>query len=96
MLTERAIRVCPALLIGAHAEYRLFYLPTDIISFARALGMDMEVVLGSRANVCELMKMLEIIESTRLEHLRDAWRDRTFRRDDHHPRRVWEGGEFIY
>lgn len=58
--------------------------------------MDMEVELWSRANVREVLEMLDIIETTRLEDLPDTWRDRTWRPDDHHPGRTGRGGDSVH
>lgn len=94
--TECVVRVCAALLIAAHEEYRLWYVTPNVIAFARRLCMDMAVVLGSRGNECELLEMLSIIESTQFETLPNAWRDSTTRSVDYHTCRTGPGGDFLY
>lgn len=47
--------------------------------------MAIEVALGSHENVCEVLGMLDIIESTRFQDLPDMWHDRTLRAMDYHP-----------
>lgn len=94
--TERVICVCPSLLTPTYDEYRLWYVPPDIISFARELGMAMELPLGSRANVRELFEMIEVIKSTRFQDLPATWSDRRSLALDYHPGRTERGGDFLY
>lgn len=94
--TKRVIHVCASLLIAAYEEYRLWYVPTDIISFARGLSMAMEVVLGSHSNVRKLLEILEVIESTRFDTIPNAWNCRTSRACDYHSGRYAQGGDFVY
>lgn len=63
----------------------MWYIALDIIRFARQLGMVMEVALGSRANICEVMEMLDVLESTRFQSLPGAWSDRTSRSIQYYP-----------
>lgn len=46
---------------GPYDEYRMWYVPSDIMAFADELGMAMAAPLGSRANVCVFFEMLEVI-----------------------------------
>lgn len=62
------VRVFDESLIAANFEYRPWYMPRDIIAFAPALGMGLSVALGSRANVHELIEMIEVIEPTLVEN----------------------------
>lgn len=55
------MHVCDALLFSAYDEFVLWYVPPDVIKFSRQLGMAMEVALESRANVLELLKLLNVI-----------------------------------
>lgn len=95
-VTERVVRVCAAVLMAAYAEYRLWWVPADIIMFARRLELDMAVPLGSYANVREVLEMLRVIETTRFEALPSTWRSRANRATDHHPGRTGIGGDFVY
>lgn len=94
--TERVIRLCAAVLYASYHEYCLWYVPSDITGFARHLGVAMEIALGSRANVCKVLKMLDIIQSTRLQDLPRAWHDRKFRAIDYHPGRTGNGADWVY
>lgn len=49
--TERVVRVYAALLMEVFDEYRMSYVPHDIVAFVRELGMAMEVALCSQANI---------------------------------------------
>lgn len=51
----------------------------DIIVFARELGMEMHIALGSREKVGEVLELLEIIEKTRFDDLPSTWCDQTLR-----------------
>jgi hypothetical protein len=94
--TERVVRLCAALLVHVYSEYKLWYLPPDVIAGARKLGMAMSVALGSEANVAELMELLEVIESTRFEDVPVSWSARTHRAVDYHPGRLGDGGDFVF
>lgn len=48
-----------------YAEYRLWYVPPNIIVFAQIFGVDMSVTLGYHANVREALELMEMIEPTR-------------------------------
>lgn len=74
----------------------LWYVPVDIIAFARELGMALAVPFGSRENVCKLMELLKVIESTRYDLLPTVWRNRKNRAVDHHLSRCEVGGDFVY
>ena len=80
----------------AYAEYRLWWVGVDIIKFARQLGVDMVVPLGSYRNVREALEMLDVIESTRFELLPSSWSERTPRDIDYHRGRRGPGGDFFY
>ena len=94
--TERVVRVCAAVLYAAYDEYVLWYVPPDIINFARQLGMAMAVPLGSCANVREVLEMLTVIESTVFSYLPSPWNERTHRATDYHPGPRDEGADFVY
>lgn len=95
-ITERVTRVCAALLVAAYAEYRLWYVPPDIIAFARELGMSLAAPLGSRDNVRELSEFLEVIESTRFDSLPATWNCRPNRAVDHHLGGSEASADFFY
>lgn len=95
-ITDRVVRVCAGLLVTAYVEYRLWYLPPDIVTFARRLGMAMEAPLGSPANVREVLELLSVLEETRFDLLPTSWRRRPARTYDHHPGREGEGADFVY
>ena len=44
---ERVVRICFGLLFDVYDTYRLWWVPRDFIAFARRLGLDMTVALGS-------------------------------------------------
>lgn len=48
-----------AILMYVYLEYRMWYVPTDIIGFARILRMDMAVASVSRANVNDYWNYLK-------------------------------------
>lgn len=60
--TYRIARVDAALLLAVYREYLLWYVPRDIIAFARKLGFAMDVPPGSRANLCKLLELLDYFE----------------------------------
>lgn len=95
-MTKRVVRVCAAALVVAYAEYRFWYILVDIIVFTRELGMAMAVPFGSRANVRELLEMLEVIEATRSELFPTGYRNRTNRAVHHHLGRCGEGRDMVY
>ena len=43
-----------------------------------------------------MLKMLELIESTRIETLPRSWTERVSRRIDYHPGRAGPGGDYFY
>lgn len=94
--TERVVRLCAALLLAVYAEFRLWYVPPDVIGFARDLGMGMKVTLGSHTNVREVMELLEIIESTDFTTLPEVWRDRNPRPVDFHRGGTGRCGDYLY
>lgn len=57
-LTALSLNVCAAILIAEYAEYRLRYVPLDVIAFGRVLGTPMPVVLCLRSNIWEHLEML--------------------------------------
>lgn len=73
---ERVVRVCAALVLAVYSEYRLFFVRTDIIAFTLELGFAVEVALGSRAKVREVLELFEVIEATSFEEMPDTCRDR--------------------
>ena len=85
--TERVFHISSALLMAAYSQYRLLYVWPTVIRLARELGMGMAVTLGSATNVRELLEMLDIIDSTRLESLQESWSERVSRSVDYHPGR---------
>lgn len=52
---ERVVHIWAAVLIAVYEEAFLWYVPQYIISSARELGMAMDVVLGSRWNVRNML-----------------------------------------
>lgn len=64
--TERVVRTCAAVFTAAYEQYKLWYVTADTIGLSRCLDMDMAVVLRSRSNVCEIVEMFEVIDSTEL------------------------------
>ena len=83
--TERVVRICSALLMRAYSQYLLWYLSPTVIRLAPELGVNMAIPLGSAANVRELLKMLDVIQSTQLEALQSSWNERISRSIDYHP-----------
>lgn len=47
--------------MALYSAYRLWFVPADIIAFPRHLGMEMEIALGSRTNVREVLGLLEVM-----------------------------------
>lgn len=94
--TERVVRICGAIMIAGYSQHLLWYVTPDVIAFARRLGIDMAVVLGSRVNVRELLKTFEVIDSTHFGTLPNEWRERTVRSADYHASCTGADGEFIY
>ena len=93
--TERVVRICSALLMTAYSQYRIWYLSPTVIRFARELGMNMEIPLGSTANVRELLEMLDVIESTRFEALPSSWNEPVSRSIDYRPGRSGPRGDLF-
>lgn len=85
VFTERIVQVCAALMLAMYSECRLWYVPTDIIAFARELWLAMEVLLGSIANVREVLELRDVIEATEFDLLPDQWRHRQPQAIDYHP-----------
>lgn len=52
---ERIILLYAALLLAAYNEYKLLYIPLDVVPIVPELGMAMEVAIGSHANVSEVL-----------------------------------------
>lgn len=52
---------CFSLLLALYSIYLFWYVPTDIIAFAREDGFSMEVEMGSRTNLREVLELLEVI-----------------------------------
>lgn len=80
--TERVVRVFNTSLFSSYEEFMLWYVPSDINKLAHQLEMAMEVSLSSRANVCELLELVDVIESTQVSSLPDTWRKRTYQTID--------------
>lgn len=59
--TQSGRTLCAALLVSAFDEFVLWVIPTDLIKFARQLGIYMKEPWGCRANVREAMKLLDVI-----------------------------------
>lgn len=56
---------CVAFLLALYSEYRLWYVPTDITTFARELVLFMKVALGFSSKVSDvLLVFLDFIEAT--------------------------------
>lgn len=53
--TERVFRLFAALLLAVYSKYRLWFVPRDVIAFAGELAFAMEVPLGPRANLREVL-----------------------------------------
>lgn len=94
--TERVVRVCAALLLGVHRECLLWYVLIDVIEFAGELGFTMEMPLGSRVNVPEVLELLDVIEATNYILLSEQWSDLQLRAIDYHSGRTGRGGDFVY
>lgn len=58
--------------------------------------MDMEIALGWRAKVHELLELLDVIESTQFLSLPYTWRERTYRVIDYHPGPLDEDDDLIF
>lgn len=54
--TEHLSIFCASGFIAVYEEYSLWHVPLEIISLARDFGTEIEVVLGSRWNVDELLE----------------------------------------
>lgn len=93
---ECVVCLWDAFLIAVYQEYWLWYVPRDIIAFVRYLGMEMEVALGSRQNVHELLELVEVIDLTGSKALPNVWRCRTSWTCDYHSGRAGTGGYFVY
>lgn len=94
--TERVFCVYAALRTDVYIECRLWYVPTYIIAFGRELGFAMEVSLGSRANVRELLEILDIIEAIDFSTFPEKSRFRQLRTIDYHLGRTERGSDFVY
>lgn len=77
--------MCAAVLYSAYDEFCLSYVPPDITGFARHLVMVMTVLLVSHANGLEVLEMLDLIESTRLQDSPRSWHDRKSGAIYYHP-----------
>lgn len=69
--TERVVRVYAVLILVLYIDYRLWYVPTVIISFADELCFAMEVPLGFRANVRQLLELLGVVDVTVFDTLQE-------------------------
>lgn len=58
--------------------------------------MDMEVPLGSRVNVRDVLEMLDVIDSTRFQGPPNSRRDQTSRSFYYHPGLAGRGAAFVY
>lgn len=61
-VTERAIRVVAAMIYEKYDKYRLWWLPLDIIGFARQPGMRPQTCPGPTRNVHDALKIVGVIE----------------------------------
>lgn len=94
--TEVVVRVCDAVLLDVYGEYRLWFVPSDVIDFVCKLCMRIIVALCSLPNVREVLKLLDVIESTRLNTMPEMWRQRQLRAIYYHLERTRHGGDCIY
>lgn len=69
---ERVVRLSAALLLAVYSEYRLWFVPPDVVAFPHEVGFSMEVQLGSRANLREVLELLSVVESTNFTMLPEA------------------------
>lgn len=74
LYTECILDVFAALLQAVFSDYRLWYVPTEIIAFARGLGFTMEVPLGS--HVREVFELLDVIQATEFTTFLWEWFER--------------------
>lgn len=58
--------------------------------------MAMKVALGSRVNICEVLQMMDIIESTRFQCLPEALRDWTISFINYHRVLAGRGADYSY
>lgn len=65
--TVCALRVCAALLMVVYSEYRLWYVPPDIMEFVLDFWMVMAVVSGYISIVREVLELLEVMKWTFLK-----------------------------
>lgn len=94
--TEPVFHICAAILFVVHDEYILWYIPLDIVALACRLCMVVEVPIGSRVNVRDLLELLKAIYSTQFSLLPTVWRDCTYRAVDYNPGPVDEGAHFVF
>lgn len=94
--TARVVPLCSAIIIAVDSENGLWYVPAVINTISGALGQGMSVAIGLRSNEPEILEMLEVIESTRFEHLLNAWHKRTFHTVDYHSGWPRLDGDFVY
>lgn len=69
-IKERLFRILVEMLYKAFDEYRMWWVPQDVIQFARQLWMAMSPYLGSIGNFDEALEMLEVVEETPFELLK--------------------------
>lgn len=74
--------MCTTLLYLTSDKWFLWYVTPDVIKFGSQLCMDMEVALGSLANVHEFLEFLDVIDSTQLSSLPDTLREHTYQAID--------------
>ena len=91
--TEQACKVAAFLLFDVYDSLRLWWVSTTLIAAMR--GLDLSPVLGSQANVDELHRLLDVVESVDFTTVAEAnnWRYANAWRS---PGRDGIGGDFIY
>ena len=77
--TKHAAKTAVFILMDVYDNLRLWRLPTALIEGIRRLPL--LLILGNRANVQELLRILRVIETTELDKLPATWRHRTRRKD---------------
>lgn len=87
------LRLCAAVLLAVYAEYEVWYVTPDVISFASELGVGMCPALGSHANVCDCLELFKSIESARFEQWPSSIGKCMSRSIDHHTGRIGAGGD---
>ena len=82
--------------MAAYSQDRLWYVSPTVIRFAPELGIDMAVPLVSTAIIRDLLNMLEVIESTRVDILPSSCTERVLRPIEYNSGGAGPCGEFFY